>query len=76
MYSYEHSQRVFKFKNKEQFMLMSNHKGHFFVNRVVQTCNSLQNSIVTNPSLISFKSAIDGQFKRLIFKTLKFNLNC
>ena len=39
-------------------------RDNFFLNRVVQTWNSFPNSIVTSPSLNSFKSSIDEHFKR------------
>ena len=39
-------------------------KNNFFVNRIVQTWKLLPNTIVTSPSLNSFESSIDGDFKR------------
>ena len=54
----------FSSRIRNSFCSWATIRDNFFVNRVVQTWNSLPNSIVTSPSLNSFKSALDGQFKR------------
>jgi hypothetical protein len=54
----------FSSKIRNSFCSWATIRDNFFVNRVVQNWNSLPNSIVTSPSLNSFKSALDGQFKR------------
>ena len=46
----------FSSKIRNSFCSLATIRDNFFVNRVVQTWNSLPNSIVTSPSLNSFKS--------------------
>ena len=55
----------FSSRIRNSFCSWATVRDNFFVNRVVKTWNSLPNAIVTSPSLNSFKSAIDGQFKKI-----------
>ena len=54
----------FSSRVRNSFCSWATIRDNFFVNRVVQTWNSLPNNIVTSPSLNSFKSSIDEHFKR------------
>ena len=54
----------FSSRVRNNFCSWATTRDNFFLNRVVQTLNSFTNSIVTSPSLNSFKSSIDEHFKR------------
>ena len=54
----------FSSRIRNSFCSWATIRDNFFVNRIVQIWNSLPNTIVTSPSLNSFKSSIDGHFKR------------
>ena len=54
----------FSSRVRNSFCSWATIRDNIFVNRVVQTWNSLPNNIVTSPSLNSFKSSIDEHFKR------------
>ena len=54
----------FSSRVKNSFCSWATIRDNFFVNRIVQTWNSLPNNIVTSPSLTSFKSSIDEHFKK------------
>ena len=51
-------------RKRNSFCSWATIRDNFFLNRVVQTWNSFPNSIVTSPSLNSFKTSIDEHFKR------------
>ena len=62
--SFSMRRESFSSKVRNSFCSWATIRDNFFVNRVVQTWNSFPNSIVTYPSLNSFKSSIDEHFKR------------
>ena len=54
----------FSSRVRNSFYSWATIRDNFFVNRVAQTWNSFPNNIVTSPSLNSFKSSVDENFKR------------
>ena len=53
----------FSSRVRNSFCSWASIRDNFFVNRIVQTWNSIPNNIVTSPSLYYFKSSIDEHFK-------------
>ena len=55
---------AFKSRVKNKFAKAVTLRHNFFTNRVVPRWNKLPETVVSAPSLVSFKSALDGHHKR------------